>query len=105
MYIHIHRTEKNNKENNFMYYNNNNRMMFVCCFQKLSNLIKLMPPDGIHQGVEIVDLGLGAEHTFNLKICMHLGQDLSEILGHKIVTTCIQSSDSHFFKIPKREVW
>ena len=82
--------------------NNKNRMMFVCCFQKLSNLV---PPDGIHRGVEIVDLGLGAEHTFNLKICMHLGQDLSEILEHKIVTTCIQSSDSHFFKIPKREVW
>ena len=32
---------------------------------------------------------------------MHLGQDLSKILEHKIVTTCIQSSDSHFFKVPK----
>ena len=48
---------------------NSNRMMFVC-FQKLSNL---MPPDGIHRGVKIVDLGLEAEHTLNLKICMHLG--------------------------------
>ena len=65
MYIRIHRTEKKKQQ-----LHNSNRMMFVCCFQKLSNL---MPPDGIHRGVKIVDLGLEAEHTLNLKICMHLG--------------------------------
>ena len=66
MYIRIHRTEKTTTKQ----LHNSNRMMFVCCFQKLSNL---MLPDGIHRGVKIVDLGLGAEHTLNLKICMHLG--------------------------------
>ena len=65
IYVYIEQEKQQQKQ-----LHNSNRMMFVCCFQKLSNL---MPPDGIHQGVKIVDLGLGAEHTLNLKICMHLG--------------------------------